>query len=134
MNLHEIPAFTPNFSIKLICCVPELVMMLYVMRRRLRQNATNVSEIYIGRPIYISDVQYIYPTSDIYIRHRVPISDIRVPISDIRVPISDVRYTIPDLDADIDIGRLIYIYWTSDIYIGRPIYILDIRYRFLKHW
>ena len=81
------------------------------MRRRLRQNATNVSEIYIGRPIYISDVQYIYLTSDIYIRHpgtyirhiRVPIfdipvsiSNIRVPISNIRVPISDVRYTIPD--------------------------------------
>ena len=38
------------------------------MRRRLRQNATNVSEIYIGRPISISDI-------------RVPISDIRVPVS-----------------------------------------------------
>ena len=30
MNLHEIPAFTQNFSIKLICCVPEPVMMLYL--------------------------------------------------------------------------------------------------------
>ena len=29
MNLHEIPAFTQNFSIKLTCCVPEAVMMLY---------------------------------------------------------------------------------------------------------
>ena len=28
-------------------------------------NYTNCSEIYIGRPIYISDVQYLYPTSDI---------------------------------------------------------------------
>ena len=35
------------------------------MRHRLRQNATNVSEINIGRPIYISDVRYIYPTFDI---------------------------------------------------------------------
>ena len=30
MNLHEIPAFTQNFSIKFACCVPEPVMMLYV--------------------------------------------------------------------------------------------------------
>ena len=60
------------------------------MRRHLRQNATNVSEIYIGRPIYISDVrypclspspgrvgycisdvQYIYRTSDIDIGRRI---------------------------------------------------------------
>ena len=42
----------------------------------LRQNDTNISEIYIGRPIYIyigcpvyiSDIRYLYPTSDIYIR------------------------------------------------------------------
>ena len=31
MNVHEIPAFTQNFSIKLTCCVPEAVMMLYVL-------------------------------------------------------------------------------------------------------
>ena len=31
MNLHELPAFTQNFSIKLTCCVPEAVMMLYVL-------------------------------------------------------------------------------------------------------
>ena len=85
------------------------------MRRRLRQNATNASEIYIGRPIYISDVQSI---SDI----RVPISDIRVPISDIRVPISDIRVPVSDIR---------YLYPTSDIYIGRPIYILDVRYLYL---
>ena len=30
MNLHEIPAFTQNFSIKLTCCVPEPEMMLCV--------------------------------------------------------------------------------------------------------
>ena len=35
------------------------------MGRRLRQNDTNSSEIFIGRPIYISDVRYLYPTSDI---------------------------------------------------------------------
>ena len=34
------------------------------MRRRLRQNATN-AEIYIRHPIYISDVRYLYPMSDI---------------------------------------------------------------------
>ena len=49
------------------------------MRHRLRQNATNVSEIYIGRPICISDFQYIYRTSNIYIRHPISISDIRCP-------------------------------------------------------
>ena len=53
------------------------------MGRRLRQNDTNTSEIYIGRPISISDVRYArarararagisdvgyrYRTSDIYI-------------------------------------------------------------------
>ena len=47
------------------------------MRGRLRQNDTNVSEIDIGRPIYISDVQYRYPTSDIYIRCPISISDVR---------------------------------------------------------
>ena len=31
MNLHQIPAFTQNVSIKLTCCGPEAVMMLYVL-------------------------------------------------------------------------------------------------------
>ena len=35
------------------------------MGRHLRQNDTNISEIYIGCPIYILDLQYIYPTSEI---------------------------------------------------------------------
>ena len=39
--------------------------MWLCMGRRLRQNDTNISEIYIGCATYISDVQYIYPTSDI---------------------------------------------------------------------
>jgi len=30
MNLHEIPAFTQNYSMKRTCCVPEAVMMLYL--------------------------------------------------------------------------------------------------------
>ena len=30
MNLHEVPAFTQNFSIELTCCVPEPVIILYV--------------------------------------------------------------------------------------------------------
>ena len=59
-------------------------------------------------PKSISDIHYIYRTSDIYILRPISISDVRyLPIS-----ILDVRY----------------LYWTSDIYIGRPICILDIRY------
>ena len=54
------------------------------MRRCLRQNATNVSEIYIGRPIYISDVQYIYQTSDI------PALDLALALAKVRYCISDV--------------------------------------------
>ena len=45
-----------------------LNMSICVMGHRLRQNDTNISEIYTGRPIYTSDVQYIYPTSDIHTR------------------------------------------------------------------
>ena len=92
------------------------------MRHHLRQNAMNVSEIYIGRPIYIKDVQYIYRTSNIYIGRLISISDVRYPCpspSPSPSPcISDVRYR----------------YRTSDIYIGCPIYILDVQYRFRKHW
>ena len=73
------------------------------MGRRLRQNATNVSEIYIGRPIYISDVHIQYPTSA---RARARAT------ARARAGISDVRYR----------------YRTSDIYIGRSIYILEVRY------
>ena len=85
------------------------------MGRRLRQNDTNISEICIGCPISISDVQYLYPTSDIYIRHP---------------SISDVRYLYPTSDI-LGLGQG---YRTSDIDIGRQIYILDVRYRFRKHW
>ena len=70
-------------------------------------------------PKSISDVQYIYPTSNIYIRRPISISDIRVPMSDIRVPISNIRVPISDI-------RILHP--TSDIYIGRPIYISDVRY------
>ena len=115
-------------------------------------------------PKSISDVQYIYRTSNIYIRRPISICNIQVPISDIRVPISNIRVTyirclISILDvrylyltSDIQyptsaragartrararagISDVGYRYRTSDIYIGRLIYILDVRYRFRKHW
>ena len=66
---------------------------LYSMGRRLRQNDTNISEIYIGRPLYISDVRYQYTMSDI----QYPIS--ARARARARAGISDVGY----------------IYWTSDI-------------------
>ena len=100
------------------------------MGHRLRQNATNVSEIYIGRPIYISDVQYRYPTSNIYIRHPISISDIRVPISvvrylyrtfDIQYPTSARARARTKARARVGISDVGYRYQTSDIYIGRPI-------------
>ena len=120
----------------LLCWASSLAIC---MGRRLRQNDTNISEIYIRRPIYISDVQYIYQTSNIYIRHPISISDvqylyrtcniyIRHPIS-----ISDIRYLYRT--SDIYIRHLIYNnrlrlgqglglgqeYRTSDIDIGRRI-------------
>ena len=111
------------------------------MGHRLKQNDTNISEIYIGRPISTSDIRV--PISDIRVpisNIRVPISNIRVPISNIRVPISDVQYLYPTSNIQyqtsarararararagiLDVG---YTYQTSDIDIGRRIYILDI--------
>ena len=78
------------------------------MRRRLRQNATNVFKS-------ISDVQYIYPTSDIqYLTSARASARARARARvRARAGILDVRYR----------------YRTSDIY-GRPIYILDVRYRY----
>ena len=70
------------------------------MRRRLRQNATNVYEIYIGRPIYI------YRTSNMYIRRPISILDVRYlyPTSDIPVlalalalALAEVGYCISDV-------------------------------------
>ena len=78
------------------------------MGRHLRQNDTNTSEIYIGHPIYISDIRYLYRTSDI----QYPTS--ARARARARAGISDVGY-ICILDVQ-------YIYQTSDIYIGRPIY------------
>ena len=54
------------------------------MRRRLRQNATNVSKIYIGRPIYISDVGYRYGKADIDIGRRIYILDSPIYVLDVR--------------------------------------------------
>ena len=70
------------------------------------RNLYRASNIYIRRPIYISDVQYIYPTSDIYIRH----------------PGTYIRHLGTYIRRPISISDVRYIYWTSDIYIRRPIY------------
>ena len=89
------------------------------MKRRLRQNDTNISEIYIGRPIYISDVQYLYPTSDIYFRRRISLPKALALLkSGIVYQTSDIYIGRPKNILDIR-----KIYWMSDIYIGRPIYI-----------
>ena len=106
------------------------------MRRCLRQNATNVYEIYIGRPIHISDVQYLYPMSDIYIRHpgtyiRHPGTYIRHPGTYIRHPGTYIRCPTSARAramARAGISDVGYRYRTSDIYIGHRIYILDVRY------
>ena len=129
-----------------------IVCAAMYLRRRLRQNASNVSKIYIGRPIYISNVQYIYTTSG-YLYPTTgclyPTSGCLYPTSEyLYPPISDVRYLYPTSDiqyptsARAGISDVRYRYRTSDIYIGRPIYILevryiyilDVRYRFRKHW
>ena len=60
-----------------------------------------MSNIYIRHPISISDVRYLYPTSDI---HR----------AGTRARISDVRN----------------IYWMSEIYIGCRKYISDVGNRY----
>ena len=86
------------------------------MGRRLKQNDTNTSVIYIlyiGHPIYISDVQYIHRTSDIYIRRLVSISDVRY-----RYRTSDIQYpTSARARARAGILDVGYTrrYWTSDI-------------------
>jgi len=71
------------------------------------------SNIYIGLPIYISDFQYVYRTSNIYIGFPIRISDFlylyRTSNTYIRLPIS--------------ISDFQYLYRTSNIYIGLPIYI-----------
>ena len=74
---------------------------------------------YIRRPISISDIRYLYPTSDI----QYPTS------ARAGLGLGQGYRT-----SDIDIGRRIYILDVLYIYIGRPIYILDVRYRFRKHW
>ena len=109
----------------------------FTMRPHLRQNATNVSEIYIGCPIYISDVRYLYPTSDIpALALAIAESGIVYRTSDIDIGhpiyISDVRYRYRTSDIGTrmsDIGTRM-----SDIDIRRRIYILDVQYRFRKHW
>ena len=104
-------------------------------------------------PKSISDVQYICPTSDIYIRCPIYISDVGYPCpspspspcsspSPCPSPCSSPSQSQGILyhTSDIDIGHPIqildvgYRYWMSDIDIGRLIYTWDIRYRFRKYW
>ena len=58
---------------------------------------------YIRRPIYICDVRYLYPMSDI------PALTLAIAIA---LALAEVRYCISDVQ---------YIYATSNIYIRRPI-------------
>ena len=69
------------------------------MRCCLKQNATNVSEIYIRRAIYISDVKYIYRTSDI------PSLALALALA-----LAEVGYCTSDVG---------YRYWMSNIFIYR---------------
>ena len=101
------------------------------------RNLYRTSNIYIGRPIYISDIQYLYPTSDIpalalALALAFALAKVGYCISDVGYRYSDVGYRYPDVGYRYpDVG---YRYRTSDIDIGRPIYILDVRYTFRKHW
>ena len=95
------------------------------MSYRLRQNSTNVSEMFMGLSIYVLDVQYVYIMSNVYNERLISISNVRyLCLSPSPCP-SRVGYCISDIG---------YRYRTSDIgtrmldNIGRPIYILDIRY------
>ena len=78
------------------------------MERHLRQNDTNISEIYIERPIYISDVQYLYTMSDI----QYPTSARTRARTRARVGMSDIGYRY-------ETSNVGYRYRTSDIDIGR---------------
>ena len=69
------------------------------MGRHLRQNDANISEIYIGYTIYISDIKYLYSTSDI----QYPAS---------------ARARARARAGILDVG---YRYWTCGINIRRPI-------------
>ena len=87
------------------------------MGRRLRQNDTNISEIYIGRPIYI------YRMSDIYIRRPISISDVQYLYwtSNIQYPTLARARARARAMARAGISDVGYRYRTSDIYIGRLI-------------
>ena len=76
------------------------------MHQRFR-NLYRMSNIYIGHPIYISDVRYLYLMSD---------------IPALALALAEVGYCRVS-----DVG---YRYRTSNIYIGRPVYISEVRYRY----
>ena len=88
-----------------------------IMGSRLRQNDTNASEIYIGHPISISDVRYLYRTSG----KQYPTSA----RAGLGLGLGQgYRTSDIDIECGIYILDVRYIYWTSYIYI------LDVRYRF----
>ena len=89
-------------------------------------------------PISISNVQYLYRTSNIDIRRSIWISDVQY-----LYRTSDIQYpTSARARARAGISDVRYRYRMSNIYIGRPdiyildvlIYILDVRYKFRKDW
>ena len=112
------------------------------------RNLYRTSNIYIGCPIYISDVRYLYPTSNIpalALALALALAEVGYCISDIGyryrtsniyiecpIQILDVGYRYPDVGYRYPDVR--YRYPVSDIDIGCRIYILDVRYRFQKHW
>ena len=101
------------------------------------RNLYRTSNIYIGCPISISDVRYLYPTSGYLYPtsgYLYPTSEYLYPTSDIQYPTSARAKARARARARAGISDVGYRYWMSDIYIGRPIYILDVRYRFRKHW
>ena len=118
------------------------------------RNLYRTFNTYIGRPIYISDVRYLYPTSgylyltSVYLyptsgylyptsRYLYPTSGYLYPTSgylyltsEYLYPTSGFLYPTSDIyiRRSISISDVRYLYATSDIYIRCPISISDVRY------
>ena len=77
------------------------------MRCRLRQNDTNLSDIYIGRRISISDIRYIFPTSVMLVLVLALVLALALALAPALTPvqvrscISDVGYRYRTLDTSI---------------------------------
>ena len=87
----------------------------------LQRKGYPTSDIYIGCPIYILDVRYPYPTSDIQYptSARVRARSRAKARARARAGISDVGYRYRTSGHRYRTSG--HIYWTSDIYIRRPI-------------